>query len=171
MIRRFMSLFRSSDAADASAPYQHLVDLAREKAWYTEGQVADDMDGRFAVLASLVALTILRLEEGDEDAVRGSVALTEQYISDMDAQMREIGFDTTIGKQVRGLVGALATRVDRWRRAEEGEVEWEAATLFSVYRDKDPGETALTFASEKLRSFREHLDGYGDEEIMRGDFA
>ena len=67
MIRRFMSLFRSSDAADASAPYQHLVDLAREKAWYTEGQVADDMDGRFAVLASLVALTILRLEEGDED--------------------------------------------------------------------------------------------------------
>lgn len=171
MIRRFMSMFRSSDAADASAPYQRLVELAREPAWYQCGNVADDMDGRFAVLSSLVALAILRLEDGDEDAVRGSVALTEQFITDMDAQMREIGFDTTIGKQVRSLVGALATRVDRWRRAEDGEIEWEDATLFSVYRDKDPGEATLTFASEKLRSFREHLDGFGDEDIMRGSFA
>lgn len=171
MIRRFMSLFRSSDAADASAPYQRLVELARDPSWYVDGKVADDMDGRFAVLASLVALTILRLEDGDEDAVRGSVALTEQYITDMDAQMRQIGFDTTIGKQVRSLVGALATRVDRWRHAEAGDVAWEDATLFSVYRDKDPGEAVLTFTSEKLRSFREHLDGYGDEDVMRGSFA
>lgn len=171
MIRRFMSMFRSSDAADASAPYQRLIALARDPSWYREGTVADDMDGRFGVLASYVALTILRLEDGDEDAVRGSVALTEQFITDMDAQMRQIGFDTTIGKQVRSLVGALATRVDRWRRAEEGEVDWEAATLFSVYRDEDPGETALTFASERLKSFREHLDGFGDEDIMRGNFS
>ena len=62
----------------------------------------DTLDGRFAVLSSLAALAILRLEDGDEDAVRHSVALTESFIADMDAQMREEGFgDPSIGKQVR----------------------------------------------------------------------
>ena len=79
-----------------------VVAEARRPAWYREGAVADTMDGRFAVLSSLAALTILRLEDGDEDAVRHSVALTESFIADMDAQMREEGFgDPSIGKQVR----------------------------------------------------------------------
>ncbi len=91
-----------------------------------EGGVADTLDGRFAVLASLAALAILRLEDGDEDAVRHSVALTESFIADMDAQMREIGFgDPSIGKQVRFMVGALASRVDRWRRARGGRARME----------------------------------------------
>jgi cytochrome b pre-mRNA-processing protein 3 len=94
--------------------YTALIAEARRPAWYVEGQVADTLDGRFAVLASVVALAILRLEDGDEEAVRGSVALTESFISDMDAQMREEGFgDPSVGKQVRSMVGALASRVDR----------------------------------------------------------
>ena len=46
--------------------YSVLVAEARRPAWYVEGGVADTLDGRFAVLASLVALAILRLEEGGE---------------------------------------------------------------------------------------------------------
>ena len=73
--------------------------------------MADTLDGQFAVLARLMALAILRLEDGGEEAVRGSVALTESFIADMDAQMREEGFgDPSVGKQVRSMVGALAAR-------------------------------------------------------------
>ena len=68
-------------------------------AWYREGAVADSLDGRFAVLSSLAALAILRLEDGDEDAVRHSVALTESFIADMDAQMREDGFRRPVDRQ------------------------------------------------------------------------
>ena len=110
---------------------------ARRPAWYIEGAVADTLDGRFAVLASLVALAILRLEDGGEAAVRGSVALTESFIADMDGQMREQGFgDPSLGKQVRSMVGALACRVDRWRHARGGEGDWADAVRFSVYRDR-----------------------------------
>ena len=77
---------------EAGPLYSALVSEARRPAWYVDGGVADTLDGRFAVLSSLVALAILRLEDGEEAAARGSVALTESFIADMDAQMREVGF-------------------------------------------------------------------------------
>lgn len=159
--------------SEAQPLYAALVGEARCPNWYVEGAVADTLDGRFAVLASLVALAILRLEEGDELAVRGSVALTESFISDMDAQMREEGFgDPSIGKQVRSMVGALAARVDRWRHARGGEVDWADAVRFSIYRDAPPPvETAATFAGEALRRFDEGMSGASDEALLAGRLA
>ena len=158
---------------DVATLYAALVAEARRPAWYIEGAVADTLDGRFAVLASLVALAILRLEEGSESAVRGSVALTESFISDMDSQMREQGFgDPSIGKQVRSMVGALATRVDRWRHARGGEIDWADAVRFSVYRDSlPPLETAATFSGEALRRFDEGLSGASDDAVLKGVLA
>ena len=153
--------------------YTALVAEARRPAWYIEGGVADTLDGRFAVLASLVALAILRLEEGGESAVRGSVALTESFIADMDGQMREEGFgDPSIGKQVRSMVGALASRVDRWRRALGGEGDWGDAVRFSVYRDAPPAnESAAIFSGEALRRFNEGMTGAADEALLKGTLA
>ena len=150
--------------------YAAVVAEARRPAWYVEGGVADSLDGRFAVLASLTALTILRLEEGGEEAVRDSVAVTECFIDDMDVQMREIGFgDPSIGKQVRSMVGALASRVDRWRQARAGEIEWHDAVAFSIYRDTPPdAESAATYAEEALRRLDEGLRGASDRDLIEG---
>ena len=158
---------------DVQSLYAAIVAEARRPAWYVEGGVADTLDGRFAVLASLVALAILRLEDGGEAAVRGSVALTESFIADMDAQMREVGFgDPSIGKQVRSMVGALASRVDRWRLARSGEIEWPDAVRFSIYRDSPPQiEAAATFSGEALRRFDEGVSGASDEALLKGALA
>ncbi len=169
------SLFNSwrTPANEGGALYAALVAEARRPAWYIEGGVADTLDGRFAVLASLVALAILRLEDGRESAVRGSVALTESFIADMDAQMREQGFgDPSIGKQVRSMVGALASRVDRWRHARGGEIDWADAVRFSIYRDVlPPAESAATFSVEALRRFDEGMAGTSDEALLKGALA
>ena len=158
---------------DVQSLYAAIVAEARRPAWYVEGGVADTLDGRFAVLTSLVALAILRLEDGGEAAVRGSVALTESFIADMDAQMREVGFgDPSIGKQVRSMVGALASRVDRWRLARSGEIEWPDAVRFSIYRDSPPQiEAAATFSGEALRRFDEGVSGASDEALLKGVLA
>lgn len=171
-MRSIMAMLRPK-GADAGALYDAVVAEARRRAWYVEGGVADTLDGRFAVLSSLTALAILRLEEGDEAAVRHSVALTESFIADMDAQMRQEGFgDPSIGKQVRSMVGALATRVDRWRRARAGEIEWADAVGFSIYRDDLPAaESALTYSGEALRRFSEGLDGVADRDLIEGHIA
>lgn len=171
-MRSLMAMLRPK-APDAGALYGSVVAEARQPAWYREGGVADSLDGRFAVLSSLAALTILRLEDGDEDAVRHSVALTESFISDMDAQMREQGFgDPSIGKQVRTMVGALASRVDWWRRARAGELDWNEAVRLSVYRDEPPdSEAAMTFSSEALKRFDEGLGGVSDRDLVEGQIA
>ena len=171
-MRSLMAMLRPK-APDAGALYDAVVAEARRPAWYREGGVADTLDGRFAVLSSLAALAILRLEDGEEDAVRHSVALTESFIADMDAQMREQGFgDPSIGEQVRFMVGALASRVDWWRRARAGELDWTDAVRLSVYRDEPPqSEAALTFSAEALRRFDEGLAGASDRTLIGGHIA
>lgn len=168
-MRSIMAMLRPK-GADAGALYDAVVAEARRPSWYREGGVADTMDGRFAVLSTLAALAILRLEEGDEEAVRHSVALTESFITDMDAQMRERGFgDPSLGKQVRMLVGALAARIDWWRRARDEEMEWADAVRLSIYRDDPPlAEAALTFTGEALKRFNEGLAGIHDRELLEG---
>lgn len=168
-MRSLMAMLRPK-TSDAGALYSAVIARARRPAWYREGKVPDSLDGRFAVLATLTALTILRLEDGDEECARHSVALTESFIADMDAQMREEGFgDPSIGKQVRSMVGALASRVDRWRKVREADAGWIEATLFSVYKELGPDdESALTFASESVKSFNEHLSGRSDRDVREG---
>ena len=171
-MRSIMAMLRPK-RADADTLYAAVVAEARRAAWYREGGVADTLDGRFAVLSSLSALAILRMEEGEEEAVRHSVAFTESFIADMDAQMREEGFgDPSIGKQVRQMVGALASRVDRWRVARAGDGDWADAARFSIYRDSPPAdESALTYSSEALRRFDEGLGGAADRDIIEGKIA
>ena len=168
-MRSMMAMLRPK-APEAGALYDAVIAEARRPAWYREGGVADSMDGRFAVLSTLTALAILRLEDGSEESVRHSVALTESFIADMDAQMREEGFgDPSLGKQVRLMVGALATRVDWWRRARAGELDWSEAVRLSIYRDDPPqSEAAVTFSSEALRRFNEGLGGFSDRELIGG---
>ncbi len=168
-MRSLMAMLRPK-APDAGALYDAVVAEARRPAWYREGGVADTLDGRFAVLSSLAALAILRLEDGGEDAVRHSVALTESFIADMDAQMREEGFgDPSLGKQVRSMVGALANRVDVWREARAGNGGWDEAVRFSIYRDSLPSaETAVTYSTEALRRFNEGLSGQSDRDVIEG---
>ena len=171
-MRSIMAMLRPK-RADAGTLYAAIVAEARRPAWYREGGVADTLDGRFAVLSSLSALAILRMEDGGEEAVRHSVAFTESFIADMDAQMREEGFgDPSIGKQVRSMVGALASRVDRWRDTRAGDGDWTDAVHFSIYRDSPPAEeSALTYASEALRRFDEGLGGAADRDIIEGKIA
>ncbi|WP_265569522.1 ubiquinol-cytochrome C chaperone family protein [Sphingomicrobium nitratireducens] len=166
---RLATLFRRNDTKWPRDAYAALVAEARQPDWYLGGKVPDTMDGRFGLLSTLVALAILRLEDGGEEAVHASVHLTELFIEDMDAQMRQAGFgDPSLGKQVRSLVGALAARVERWRPAIAGGEGWIEAVRWSVYRDAEAEESALTMSSEKLRRFQERLAGADDSEIIRG---
>src|SRR4029453_14195326 len=100
--------------ADAGPLYAAIVAETRRPDWYRDAGVPDTMDGRFAVLTSLLALADIRLERGADDARALGPRLAEAFIADMDAQMREAGFgDPSLGKQVRMMVGSLAGKVDR----------------------------------------------------------
>ena len=101
-------LFRRLTAAPSRGAELFLAatGLAREPHWYVEGNVPDTLDGRFAVLATVTALVLMRLESEGEPGDAMSVALTERFIHVMESEHRELGIgDPTLGKTVRKLVG------------------------------------------------------------------
>jgi len=155
----------------SSAAYDAAVNVARAQHWYLAGELPDTMDGRFALLATVTALVTLRIEAAGKAGVAASVALTEAFIADMDAQMRQEGFDATLSKQVRSLVGSLASRVDRWRRLIGGEGEWQAVVRRSVYRDAPVSDAAVDYATAKLKELWQSLGEASLDELLAGRFA
>lgn len=167
-MKSLMRLFRS-EPSEARPLYDQVVGKARLPLWYLEGGAPDTMEGRFAVLASLLALTDVRLERGGEMARNASVGLTECFVDDMDSQLRQDGVgDPVMGKKVGSLVGALGGRVGAWRRAVDGEESWEAVATRSFYRDKVPSEQALAFTVAELKRYWQALEGRSDEALVQG---
>lgn len=131
---------------------------ARQPHWYVEGGVPDTLDGRFAMLSTIAALVLVRLEQLGEGGNAMSVALTERFIEVMEAEHRELGFgDPGLGKKVRRLVSALARRTELWRSAVTGERDWPAIVAVGVY-DGDASADALRHTSEALKRIWARLE-------------
>jgi cytochrome b pre-mRNA-processing protein 3 len=129
---RFLFPRLTRDENRGSALFAALVAEARQTHWYVEGGVPDTLDGRFAVLSTVTALTTVRLEQGGPDGEAASVALAERFVEAMDAEHRQLGLgDPTLGKKVRQLMGALARRLELWREVVGGSRPWSEGTTDS----------------------------------------
>jgi cytochrome b pre-mRNA-processing protein 3 len=124
---------------------------ARRPAWYAEANVPDTLDGRFAVLATVTALMLVRLEREGDEGNRLSVVLTERFIEVMESEHRELGLgDPTLGKTVRKLVGMLARRTELWRSAKAGEIDWATATGQSLPAGDDQAERLTKQLADRI---------------------
>jgi len=124
---------------------------ARKRHWYVEGAVPDTLDGRFAVLATITSLVMVRIEQFGEEGTATSVALTERFVEVMETEHRELGLgDPTLGRTGRKLVGSLSRRVALWRSGVAGDREWADVSLASLYKDDVPA-NALAHSAAALR--------------------
>ena len=138
---------------------------ARRSSWYIEGAVPDTLDGRFAVLATIAALVMVRLEREGASGDAASVALTERFIEVMESEHRELGIgDPSLGKTVRKLVGMLGRRVELWRSSERGSLE---ATRESLYKGKPEG-SALAHSAAAIGDLSRRLDMTPLEQLEQG---
>lgn len=155
-----MTLLRRLFARDAATPdplYRAIVARARDPAWYMDGAVADTPTGRFDLVAVLTALLLLRLEREGEAGRRWSVGLTEAFVDDMRANLREMGTsEPGLGKAVGRLVGALGGRVAALRQAlAEGDLS--PAVQRNIFHETEPGAEVVARVSERLSSFARGL--------------
>src|SRR4051812_13303836 len=138
-------LFRRLTAEPARGPalFAAAVEVARRPYWYREGAVPDTLDGRFAMLATIAALILVRLERDGDEGNAVSVGLTERFIEVMEDEHRELGLgDPALGRTVRKLVGSLARRTALWREAIDGRHYWADAAAESVYKGETAAEAA-----------------------------
>jgi len=164
-------LFRGLTAGPAhgAALFDALTAEARRPHWYVEGEIPDTLDGRFAVLSTLTALALVRLEADGDAGNRMPVALTERFIEVMESEHRELGIgDPTLGRTVRKLVSLLAKRTEQWRTADkEG---WTDATRESLYKD-NVAAGALGHSAEVLKRFANRLEATSLERLEQGKIA
>lgn len=163
-------LFRrlTADTPRGAELFERVTEIAREPHWYVEGKVPDTIDGRFAVLATVTALVMVRLEADGEPGDAVSVGLTERFIAVMESEHRELGLgDPTLGKTVRKLVGSLARRTDLWRSASSGATQWAVATADSLHKaDASPG--SIAHSAAVLERLWAGLKSAGLDEIAKG---
>jgi cytochrome b pre-mRNA-processing protein 3 len=163
-------LFRSEpDPREARRPlWQAVIAAARAPHWYAEGGVPDTLDGRFDMVSLVMALVLHRIDDDPEQAL-AAVQLTELFVSDMDGQMRQIGFgDMVVGKQVGRMMGALGGRLGAYR-APDGSDELKAALVRNLWRGKVPDAAGLGHVMAEVAALRAALAAMPVAELVRAD--
>ena len=162
------SLFRrlTADPVSGEPLFAAATDEARLPHWYREGAVADTIDGRFAALATVVSLIILRLEREGQSGDALSVALTERFIAVMESEHRELGLgDPTLGRTVRKLVGSLARRTDSGVRPKAASGRgWKPRSKVFIASRRPTGRQAWF---RGLQAFRLRLDASTSPRLPR----
>ena len=165
---RFLFPRLTADPARGSDLFCWAVGEARKPHWYVAGEVTDTVDGRFAMLATVTALVMIRLERDPDPGDSASAALTERFVEAMKAEHREMGLgDPTLGRTVRKLVGALARRIELWRGAVS-QGSWAEAARTSAYLEEQPTEEALTHTASALRALWVRLEAAAIADLAEG---
>ena len=151
--------------------YAAIVAEGRDPFWYREGKVPDTIDGRFDMVAAVTALVLLRLEAEGEAGRGPSVLLTETFIDDMDATLRQIGIgDHVVGKHVGRMMAALGGRLAAFRDARESD-SLTGAVRRNIFHESPSSEAALLAVSTRLARLAEGLDAAGLEKLICGSLA
>jgi cytochrome b pre-mRNA-processing protein 3 len=123
------------------------------------------------MVATMLALVLLRMESEGDGGRAESVALTEIFIEDMDGTLRQIGIgDFVVGKHVGKLVGALGGRLGALRDALGGKAPLEPTIRRNIWRDGPAEETQVELVAVRLRDLHERLAGTAMEPLLAGAF-
>lgn len=153
---------------EALPMYEAVVARARQPHWYEAGAVPDTIDGRFDMVAAILAFVLLRLER-DPAAAGPSARLTERFIEDMDAQLRQIGIgDITVGKQVGKMMSMLGGRIGAYRDGLAAGVIDDALAR-NLYRGEVPASDALGHVRGALLDLNEALKTTPAAALIAGD--
>lgn len=163
-------LFTRRDPREALIPlYNAVVVAARQPHWYREGQVPDTIDGRFDMIALLLSLTLIRLED-EADQRQNSAWLTEVFVDDMDGQMRQIGFgDMVVGKRIGEMMAALGGRLTVYRAAPDS-AELREALQRNLWRGDDVAPQAMAHVAVAVSATVAALVATPTDALIAGRF-
>jgi cytochrome b pre-mRNA-processing protein 3 len=150
--------------------YEAVVARARAPHWYLDGAVPDTTDGRFDMVVAVLATVLLRLER-DPGGAAASAQVTERFVDDMDAQLRQAGIgDIVVGKRIGKMMAMLGGRLGAYRDGwAAGDIR--SALIRNLYREQPPGAAAVDHVAAELGRLRESLDGIAVAGVVAGRLA
>lgn len=153
---------------DGETLYAAVVAQARQPHWYLQGSVPDTAEGRFEMIVAILAMAMIELDVRAMPAA--GVRLTENFIADMDGQLREAGVgDVGIGKNVGQMMSMLGGRLGAYREGlAQGDLG--SALIRNLYRTVDPGPDAVGHVIAGLDRLRGYLSGLSDDVMLGGQW-
>ena len=141
----------------AEALYAGVVAEARRPEWYLAGEVPDTMDGRFDMVALVLSLVLIRLE--DEGAAQMCADVTERFITDMDGVLRQDGVgDQVVGKHIGRMVAALGGRLGAYRDTRGDDAGFAEALRRNLWRGEVVDEAAVEWVVAEARRLATRLE-------------
>ncbi len=133
---------------------------------YAKWGVADDVDGRFNMVALHMFLVLDRLK-GEDSLFRQR--LVDEFFADMDRSLREMGVgDISVGKKVRKMAEAFYGRIAAY---DAGLAESRDALAAALSRNLFPDENGS--GAENLADYvlnaRAHLVRATTEHLLTGE--
>jgi len=149
--------------------YNQIVAKAREPHWYVSGQVPDNIDGRFDMVAAMLSLVLLRLEGGESHAL-DMARLTEVFVDDMDGQLREVGIgDMIVGKHIGQIMSAVGGRLGAFRDSLVDTKTLDDVIVRNIFRGNAPEPQALAHVHQGLLDVERALGSQLPDMIVEGD--
>lgn len=162
---------KGQDRAHLQPLYHAVVTAARQPAWYVEGKVADNLDGRFDMVAAMLSLVLLRLEAERETYGAESALLTEIFVDDMDGQLREIGIgDVVVGKHIGRMMSALGGRLGAYRDALVSGEGLELALERNLYRGTPPDPVTLAWTATRITALYQAIKAMPVPALLDGQW-
>ena len=160
-------------ALPGDALYRRIVEVARQPQSFIAGGVPDTVDGRFDMVALVLALVLMRLESAGEMQLASD--LTERFITDMDGSLREIGIsDQVVGKHIGNMVSALGGRLGAYRDALAADAPATAlsdALARNLYRGAPVAADALAWQTAHARSLHARISSTALDALKQGTIA
>lgn len=162
------NLFGRRDKRATLPLYNAVVLRAREPHWYSQGRVADSVDGRFDMVAAVLALALIRLEDDPAQGAEPSARLTERFVDDMDEQLRQIGIgDITVGRHIGKMMSMLGGRLGAYRDGLAGG-DLDGAIVRNLHRGEHPGAEPLAHVRRELEALHARLKAVPIPELVAG---
>jgi cytochrome b pre-mRNA-processing protein 3 len=160
----------ATDPRESLVPLWHrVIELARDRDYYTDCGVADSIAGRFDMITAVLSAVMVRIEASDMRAE--SALLAELFVEDMDGQLREFGVnDVVVGKRIGKLMSVLGGRLGAYRSAlNAGDLDklTGAAQRNVTFAEGADEAASAALVAERLMKLSQRLARFSDAEMLK----
>jgi len=153
--------------------YQKIVNISRNKIFYTKYNVPDTIDGRFDMLVLVTIIVVHRLSKIKNEGIELSQKIFDIVFKDLDYSLRELGAgDVSVANNMKKLISSYMGRQKIYVKAFKNEDEKFLALAFknNIFRNKDQNKKIILLLSKNIFRINKKLDLIEDKKMLNGDF-
>ena len=118
--------------------YQKIVDISRNKVFYTKLKIPDTLDGRYDLLALFSIILTFSLSKSGNKGSELSQVLFDKIFLDLDLSLREMGAgDAGVHIKIKNMIRSYMGRQKVYCEAFEKDdfIELEKSVIRNIYRN------------------------------------